>query len=62
MSFVLKVYKDRTDDEPIRVFPVRLEEADKIHDDWKNQGYFVGLYPQIECGPSCPFRSDLVPS
>ncbi len=56
MSFVLKIYKDCTDDEPLQIVPVTFEEASEIHDRWEKQGYLVGLYPQIDCGPACPFK------
>lgn len=62
MTFLLKVYKDYTDDEPLKVFPVASQDASKVHDYWKNLGYAVGLYPQVQCGESCPFRDRSVVS
>ncbi len=62
MSFVLKVYKDATEDEPIQVLPVEIEEATQVHEYWRSLGYTVGLYPKVECGVGCPFRFSSVAS
>ncbi len=60
MTFILKIYEDRYQDEPIHSFLFDdTQEAGRMHDHWKDQGYAVGLVPFMECGDGCPFRRDM---